>query len=286
MDLLGQWAMMDSKVEDLVTPTDFEAFARDGVVVIRNAFAEHWLESLAHGVERNIGAPGPDATRYTPEDEPGKFYDDYCNWQRVPEYRDFVFNSPAAAMVGALMRSNEVRLYHEHVLIKEPGTHAVTPWHHDLPYYGVEGTQLCSVWLPLDPIPLSVCPEFVAGSHRWGRRFVPRLFISHDNYAAVQENYEQVPDIDAQRDSYPILAWELALGDCIVFHMLTLHGAPGTTELATRRRGFSTRWLGDDAAFATRPWDTSPPFRDVHLNTGDPMHHASFPLVWKAATVG
>ncbi|TDJ73678.1 MAG: hypothetical protein E2O38_02175 [Proteobacteria bacterium] len=40
-----------------------------------------------------------------------------------------------------------------HVLIKEPGTHAVTPWHHDLPYYSLEGTQVCSMWLPLDPIP-------------------------------------------------------------------------------------------------------------------------------------
>lgn len=277
--------MMDPDVENLVTPADLEAFERDGVVVIRNAFAENWLESLAHGVERNIRTPGPDAARYTPEGAPGNFYDDYCNWQRIDEYRSFVFNSPAAAIVGALMRSDEVRFYHEHVLIKEPGTHALTPWHHDLPYYGLEGTQVCSMWLPLDPIRVSVCPEFVAGSHRWGRRFVPRLFISHDNYAAVQDNYEQVPDINARRDDYPILAWELALGDCIVFHMLTLHGAPGTTELATRRRAFSTRWLGDDAVFATRPWDTSPPFRDVHLNAGDPLHHASFPLVWKTTTV-
>lgn len=277
--------MMDSDGENLVTTADLEAFERDGVVVIRNAFGEHWLESLAHGVEQNIRAPGPDATRYTPEGASGKFYDDYCNWQRIDGYRGFVFNSPGAAIVGALMGSNEVRFYHEHVLIKEPGTHAVTPWHHDLPYYGLEGTQVCSMWLPLGPIPLSVCPELVAGSHRWGRRFVPRLFISHDNYVAVQDNYEQVPDINVQRDDYPIFAWALALGDCIVFHMLTLHGVPGTTELTTRRRAFSTRWLGDDAVFATRPWDTSPPFRDVHLNAGDCMHHASFPLVWKTTTV-
>lgn len=55
-------------------------------------------------------------TRYTPEGAPGKFYDDYCNWQRIDGYRSFVFNSPGAAIVGALMRSNEVRFYHEHVL--------------------------------------------------------------------------------------------------------------------------------------------------------------------------
>ena len=86
--------MMDSDGENLVTTADLEAFERDGVVVIRNAFGEHWLENLAHGVEQNIRAPGPDATRYTPEGAPGKFYDDYCNWQRIEEYRRFAFDSP------------------------------------------------------------------------------------------------------------------------------------------------------------------------------------------------
>lgn len=157
MGLLRQYAMMDPDVENLVTTADLEVFERDGVVVIRNAFAENWLESLAHGVERNIRTPGPDAARYTPEGAPGNFYDDYCNWQRIDEYRSFVFNSPAAAIVGALMRSDEVRFYHEHVLIKEPGTHALTPWHHDLPSprNGLPGQNL-------DNIILRQCPHSVS----------------------------------------------------------------------------------------------------------------------------
>lgn len=56
--------MMASDVENLVTTADLEAFERDGVGVIRNAFGEHWLESLAHGVEQNIRAPGPDDPLY------------------------------------------------------------------------------------------------------------------------------------------------------------------------------------------------------------------------------
>lgn len=75
------------------------------------------------------------------------------------------------------------------------------------------------------PNPLSVCPELVAGSHRWGRRFVPRLFISHDNYVAVQDNYEQVPDISVQRDDYPILAWSLRLAT-VSFSIFSFCTAP------------------------------------------------------------
>src|SRR6185503_9952716 len=162
-----------------VSPAEIEAFARDGAVCLRAAFEPRWLEVLAAGVERNMREPSPDACRYTPDGAPGAFYDDYCNWGRIPEYRAFVFESPAAAIAGRLMGSREVRLFHEHVLIKEPGTREVTPWHHDQPYYCVDGDQLCSIWLPLDPVPRVACPEFVAGSQGWGKLFHPRHFLDN-----------------------------------------------------------------------------------------------------------
>ena len=265
-------------------PAIIEAYRRDGAVVLRGVFERHWLKSIARGIERNFVDPGPGAMRYTPEGEPGGFYDDYCNWKRIEEYRRFAFDSPAAGLVGALMGSSEVRFYHEHVIVKEPGTRELTPWHHDLPYYGLEGSQLCSLWLPLDPVPRSVCPQFVATSHRWGRRFVPRKFVDHEEYGEVPEGYEPAGDIDAQLEGQTILSWGLEPGDCIAFHMLAVHGAPGTQELRTRRRGFVTRWLGDDVRFAARPWKTSPPFEEVDLQPGDRMNHPSFPLVSRASS--
>ena len=193
--------------------------------------------------------PDPTARSTRKTGKPGGFYDDYCNWQRIEEYEDFVRNSPAGEIVAKLMRSGTAQIYHEHVLVKEPGTGEVTPWHHDLPYYGVDGDKLCSIWLPLDPVPASACPEFVAGSHATGRMYYPRLFLSHKDYAEGIEGFETLPDVEAERETLSILNWDLEPGDCIVFHMRTLHGAPATSELKTRRRGFSTRWLGDDAYF-------------------------------------
>ena len=257
-----------------------DAYQGNGAVCVRGFFDQHWLDKLAVGLEKNFADPGPDNTVYTPAGKPGGFYDDYCNWQRIEEYRDFVMNSPAAEIAAKLMRSSSARIYHEHVLVKEPGTQEITPWHHDLPYYGVDGDQLCSIWLPLDPVPQSACPEFIAGSHDSGVLYYPRKFINHKNYADGAEGYQTMPDIDARREDYEILSWNLNPGDCIVFHMRTVHGAPATTGLKTRRRGFSTRWLGDDAYFATRPWQTSPPFREVQLKPGDLMHHAAFPVIW------
>jgi ectoine hydroxylase-related dioxygenase (phytanoyl-CoA dioxygenase family) len=258
-----------------------DEFEQKGAVCLRGLFSQEWLDQLAIGVEKNFADPGPSHTVYTESGKPGGFYDDYCNWNRVEEYREFVMHSPAAEIAATLTRSKTSRLYHEHVLVKEPGTQEITPWHHDLPYYGVNGDQLCSIWLPLDPVPQVACPEFVAGSHLSGALYYPRLFVNHQNYADGAEGFKSIPDIEAHRADYEILSWHLQPGDCIVFHMRTVHGAPSTQGLTTRRRGFSTRWLGDDARFAERPWKTSPPYPEVKLKPGDPMVHDSFPLVWQ-----
>ena len=68
------------------------------------------------------------------------------------------------------MNSKKVNLFHEHVLIKEPGATKKTPWHQDQPYYCVSGKDNCSLWIPLDPVDKSVCPEFIKGSHKWNKQ--------------------------------------------------------------------------------------------------------------------
>ncbi|MGI9310271.1 MAG: phytanoyl-CoA dioxygenase family protein [bacterium] len=277
--------MNDANINDEI----IARFWRDGVVCLRGVFDQHWLDQLAAGVEANFADPGPYHTRYTDADAPGGFYDDYCNWQRIAQYRDFILHSPAGEIAARILRSNAVRIYHEHVLIKEPGTREKTPWHHDLPYYGLSGAQLGSIWLPLDEVPQDVCPQFVAGSHRNGALYYPRLFRDHQDYRAENsdddDGFQSVPDIDAAiangSDQPRILSWRLRRGDCLVFHMRSVHGAPATRAMKSRRRGFSTRWLGDDARFAQRPWTTSPPFPELRLKPGEAMDDPAFPLVWR-----
>ena len=49
------------------------------------------------------------------------FYDDYCNWKRINEYRSFIFNS-RISQIGSCTNSKKVNLFHEHVLVKEKGS--------------------------------------------------------------------------------------------------------------------------------------------------------------------
>ncbi|MBM3599304.1 MAG: phytanoyl-CoA dioxygenase [Alphaproteobacteria bacterium] len=267
----------------LPTRDEIAAYDRDGVVCLRQVIDAAWRERLAAGVETNMREPGPYAKRYTAEGKPGLFFGDYCNWARIPEYRDFMFNSPAAEIAGALMGARKVNLFHEHVLVKEPGTEEPTPWHNDQPYYFVDGRHVISMWIPLDPVPRQTCPEYVAGSHRWNKWYTPQRFADGKDHPARDKNFEPVPDIDGNRGQYTILGWELEPGDCIAFQGLTLHGAP-PNRTALRRRGFSARWTGDDAVYVLRDGFMSPPPpKSGAPREGAPMDSEAFPVVWRAA---
>jgi len=261
-------------MRELVTEDQIGDFDHDGVICLRGLFAE-WVETLRAGVARNMAEPSADVRIY--QGSGGRFVGDYCNWARIPEYRDFIFNSPAAAVAQKLMRSKTVRLFHEHVLVKEPGADVPTPWHHDQPYYNVDGWQNISLWIPLDRVPRDTCPEYVAGSHKWGVWFRPERF----NRTALYEDddLEPVPDIEADRKNYRIVGWDLEPGDAIGFNFLTLHSAPGNAASDRARRAFSLRLVGDDATFARRKGVTSPPFREVTLAHGAPLDGPEFPLV-------
>lgn len=257
------------------------AYEREGVALVRGAFGAEWLDLLAAGVERNLAEPGPHAKWYTPAGGPGLFFGDYCNWRRIPEYREFLLRSPAAEIAGTLMGARKVNLFHEHVLVKEPGTIEKTPWHHDQPYWTVDGWQVCSLWLCLDPVPRSTCPEFVAGSHQWGEWYTPRRFVDHQEHPSEDPSFRAVPDVEAQRERYRLLSWDLEPGDCLVFHALTLHGAPGNPN-PTRRRAVASRWTGDDAVYVLRPGFMSPPPpAEGAPAPGGPMDSPAFPVVWR-----
>ena len=151
-----------------------DSFRDDGAVVLRGVVSAHWLAALAEGVEFNRANPSEWSHWYTDADEAVGFWSDYVTWPRVEQYRRVVFDSGLADLAADLMRSEQVRFFHEHVLVKEPGASERTPWHHDEPYYGIDGAQNVSMWIALDPVPATSGLRFIAGSHRWDRLFVPR----------------------------------------------------------------------------------------------------------------
>ncbi len=260
----------------LISQEQIETFRRDGVVLVRGLFGDY-VETLRAGVERNMAEPGPYAAENLKAGETGRFFDDYCNWTRIPEFNEVVRGSPAAEVAADLTGSDSIQVFHDHVLVKEPGTSKATPWHQDGPYYFVEGDQVVSFWSPLDRVRQAAL-RCVARSHRWEKPVLPTRWLSEENFYPDEGSYMPVPDPDAE--GMDIREWEMEPGDAVAFHFATLHGARGNTA-TSRRRAFSLRLIGDDARYVERPGRTSPPFPGHGMQPGEKLREDWFPVVFR-----
>lgn len=263
----------------LVSAEDVETYRRDGVVVLRGVLPGDLLEALAAGVDKNLAEPSDWTNDYTPKGAGGRFFDDYVSWERIPEFRNAALAGPLPEIAGALMGTRRPRFFHEHVLVKEPGTVTPTPWHHDDPYYGVDGMDNVSLWVPLDPVPEAIALRCVVASHLTGQRFIPNRFKDDSPYVTNAQGFRLMGDPARWWADPGVRAFPAEPGDLVAFHFRTLHAAPGTESHPGRRRVVSFRYLGDDARWAQRPWTTSPPFPDGGLAPGDLPDEARFPVI-------
>jgi len=251
-----------------------EAYRRDGAVLIKGLWTD-WVEVIRDGIARNMAEPGPYASENLKPGEAGRFFDDYCNWERIPEFGRVIRDSGVAQVAAALMGSDRVQMFHDHVLVKEPGTSKPTPWHQDGPYYFVEGQQTVSFWSPVDPVK-EASLRCVAGSHKWPREVLPTRWVAETSFYPDPDKYMPVPDPDAE--GMKVLEWEMEPGDAVAFHFRTLHGARGNLASA-RRRAFSLRLVGDDARYVERPGRTSPPYPGHDMAAGQTLREDWFPYL-------
>ncbi|MDZ7839477.1 MAG: phytanoyl-CoA dioxygenase family protein [Gammaproteobacteria bacterium] len=221
-------------------------YERNGAALVREAFGDVWIDALRRATERALVEDGVYDEDYAVGGERGRFFETTYLWCRYPEFRDFAFHSTAKSIARRVMASSTVALFYDQVFVKEPGTAKRTPWHQDRPYWALQGSQMCSIWLALDDIAADNCIAFVAGSHHWDE-YRAYHFMDRSPYRG-QEALQSMPEI-LENGAVPILAWDLRPGDCIVFHPLVIHGAPGNSSRASRRRAVVTRWIGDDVTY-------------------------------------
>lgn len=274
-----------------LTAEQVDEFARDGVVLIREAVSDRWLKHLESIVDKIVSAPSRWASDTGQQEKGGgRALDERYLWRDDADVKDFVFDSGVAGLVGQAMRARTLRFYFDHWFIKEPGTMTETPWHQDAPYWPFTGEQIASLWIPLVPVDREASAlEFVKGSHRWRKQFKPQRFVKNDPKTqwlrqAEDARGEDVPDIEADRDAYEISCVPMEPGDAVIFSAWIVHAAPHNRSPG-RRTASSTRWLGDDVRWAPNP-QADPTVRqeDVCVAPGElAADDDRFPVAWKAS---
>lgn len=258
-----------------LTPEEISRYAADGVIMVKKAIDPNWLSLVESGLEQgrqDMSILG----RFMSRKVEGYQMDIFL-WKRIDALRDLVYYGPFARWAQQLMGSKEVRFFYDQMFVKEPGTDAPTPWHQDLSFWPIRGEQVCSFWIPLDPVNKDNSGLlYVKGSHKWPQRFKA---ISPDYVAAIiDDSMDDIPDINANLEQYELLHWDMEPGDILMFHPLTLHGSYGNTSRTRRRRALALRWTGDDVVYAPSP-KRMPVHYKHESEPGGPLRGAAFPII-------
>ena len=260
----------------IINDRQIELFKKNGVIILEGIF-KPWLETLRKGFEKVLSSPGPHARENVEINGSGRFFEDYCNWQRIQEFEQFAKESPAAKLFAQLTKSKKIQLFHDHIFVKDPGTLKSTPWHQDLPYYCIDGNVTGSYWIPLDEVTKENSLKLILGSHKWPKLIRPTKWSNDKAWYKNNNNFMDMPDLNEFINN--IFTPDLRLGDAILFNFKIVHGSSGNIS-HNRRRAFSMRFIGDDVRYIDRGGETSPPFKNINLQSGDPLRTDWFPIVW------
>lgn len=276
---------MDRKLHSSITARDREDYARDGAVVLHGVFDPAWCAHLLKGWDRVAGDPHKFGLR-TSADE-FKLWDGRKDsvsikhlCRSVPEFQDYVRESPAAEIVGRLLQSREVGFFYDQVFAKAPLSTGRTAWHNDAGGWPVDGVQLPSFWMPLGPVKKESGLEILAGSHHERRIW----WNDTGNSIALERTRDYCPDYERDRGKpgFRFLSWDMEPGDVLVIDPHAAHYNSGNHDPAHWRIALSTRWYGDDIRWHFRPECVVPP-TGVSWEAqpqGQRPRGPDFPLVW------
>ncbi|MFN3230871.1 MAG: phytanoyl-CoA dioxygenase family protein [Alphaproteobacteria bacterium] len=264
-----------------ITPGIQQQYSEDGCVFLKQLLHPEWLAQIEMGLTRVMGNAAQAKYKFY-EDRDDEFTETVRNMEVAPEIRRLVYESPIADMIGQLIGSQNIWYYSDEFFIKDGAGCGRTPWHQDMPYFPMEGTQVASIWVSLDPLKKEECLEMIPGTHLTTRYdgFDPGAVSEDPTAPYYGEDLPPLPDIQAERDKWTIVSWDIEPGDVIFLHPAVLHGGGPTGENG-KRRAITIRLYGDDIVYGARPASrpTSPytPGVSRMLKPGDPLRSPWYP---------
>ncbi|QRR02974.1 phytanoyl-CoA dioxygenase family protein [Dyadobacter sandarakinus] len=222
-----------------VTLEQIAKFRENGHVLIPNVLDKAEVSYYRDIINHAAGRFNTEKRKLEERDTYGKAFLQIMNlWEVDENVRAFTLAKRFAGIAASLLGVENVRIYHDQALYKEPGG-GLTPWHQDQYYWPVNTSNTVTMWMPLIDITEDLgMLTFASGSHRQG--FIENMPISDESEAALEKFIAE--------KGYPVhRAKTMQAGDATWHYGWTLHSAPGNLSEATMREVMTIIYVADGA---------------------------------------
>ncbi len=247
---------------DALTKEHIAYYRRNGFVRVRGIVSKAEAETFAQEALRIreewlAGRKG---------EKRSAVFDQIVNtWPKSEIMKQLVFHPTVTAVVKKLA-GVPMRIWHDHILIKEPGKSVPTEFHQDQPYWPhAEGSNPISMWIALRDVPVERgCMTFIPGCHHRDELEMQNL---RDNRSLISKAAEMEY---LERVTIPLQA-----GDCTFHHGRCPHMANANTSDESRV-ALAVIYMDKNTLFTGRGHVVT---KDLGLPEGQPFDHALFPEI-------
>jgi len=237
-----------------ITVAQQEEFRVNGHILTRGLLSAAEVAAYRPVVADAVKRLRTEKRRLSERDTYGKAFLQVMNiWRTDEGVRRLVLSRRLGKVAADLLGVNNVRIYHDQALFKEPGG-GPTPWHQDQYYWPLDTPDTVTMWMPLTDITMEMgMLTFASGSHRKGtvldQQISDESELSYKRY--IKENQYPVTRPAAMR-----------AGDATWHYGNTVHSAPGN-DSDKMREVMTIIYMADGArvteprsAAQTNDWNT------------------------------
>lgn len=227
-----------------ITQSQIDEFRNRGHVLIKNILSTDEVKAYREAINKAAYEYNTETRKLEERDTYGKAFLQIMNlWEVDEKVRKFTLAKRFAKVAADLLGVDNVRIYHDQALYKEPGG-GFTPWHQDQYYWPLSTNHTITMWMPLIDIDEDM-GMLTFASHSQNAGFVENIEIS-DKSEAVLEKFIKDKGFEITR------AKAMNAGDATFHYGWTLHAAPGNQSKDITREVMTIIYFAD-GAYVTEP---------------------------------